>query len=49
MGYAVTNYMYIKRGVRQGYILSPLLFKLYSDQTFNEAVEELADYGVEIN
>lgn len=32
-----TDFMKTQRGVRQGRILSPLLFKLYSDAIFKEA------------
>ena len=38
----------IRRGVRQGSILSPLLFNVYSEHLFKEALENIKD-GVLIN
>jgi len=38
----------IKQGVRQGYVLSPLLFNIYSEFIFREALEEVND-GIKIN
>lgn len=38
----------IQRGVRQGCIMSPILFNLYSEQIFKEALDEL-DAGILVN
>ncbi|KAL1446308.1 hypothetical protein WDU94_012325 [Cyamophila willieti] len=43
-----TEAIKIKRGVRQGCILSPLIFNIYSEQIFKEALEEEED-GILIN
>lgn len=43
-----SNVIEIQCGVRQGCILSPLLFNLYSEQIFKEALEEL-DAGILVN
>uniref|UniRef100_A0A0A9XCE7 Retrovirus-related Pol polyprotein LINE-1 n=1 Tax=Lygus hesperus TaxID=30085 RepID=A0A0A9XCE7_LYGHE len=47
-GDIVTPKLSIQRGVRQGCLLSPLLFNLYADRIFKEAVEDL-DVGVRVN
>lgn len=43
-----SNNIQIRRGVRQGCVMSPLLFNLYSETIFREALEEL-EMGIKIN
>lgn len=44
----LTDEINIRRGVRQGCVLSPLLFNVYSEELFAEAFEELSE-GISIN
>ncbi|XP_060531554.1 uncharacterized protein LOC132705137 [Cylas formicarius] len=44
----ITEDIDIRRAVRQGCVLSPLLFNLYSEAIFNEAFEE-QELGVKVN
>ncbi|KAI5718027.1 hypothetical protein M8J77_015079 [Diaphorina citri] len=43
-----TGEVFIRRGVRQGCILSPLLFNLYSEEIFKEALEDTEE-GINIH
>lgn len=48
VGERSTEEIEIRRGVRQGCILSPLIFNLYSEKIFDEAVQQ-AQEGIVIN
>ena len=44
----ITEEIQILCGVRQGCILSPLLFRIYSEGIFREALDE-SDVGISLN
>ena len=46
-GYRTTNWFQIRKGVRQGSILSPCLFSLYAEYMRNAGLEE-AQAGIKI-
>ena len=48
VGNDMTEEIQIKRGVRQGCILSPTLFNLYSEEIINKAISNLS-IGIKIN
>jgi hypothetical protein len=48
VGSTLTNKIEIKKGVRQGCILSPILFNIYSEEVFKTALEESTE-GIKIN
>ena len=43
-----TNHQMIYRGISQGSVFSPLLFNLYSEHIFLEALED-QDVGIKVN
>ena len=49
VGNELSEEVNIKRGVRQGCVLSPLLFNLYSEDIIQEALEDQHTTGVKVN
>ena len=47
-GYGTTDWFQIRKGVHQGCILSPCLFKLYSEYIMQNAGLEEAQAGIKI-
>ena len=47
-GHGTTDWFQIKKGVRQGYILSPCLFNLYADYIMRNAGLDEAQAGIKI-
>ena len=47
-GHGATDWFQIGKGVRQGCILSPCLFNLYTEQIMRNAVLEEAQAGIKI-
>ena len=47
-GHGTTDWFQIGKGVRQGYILSPCLFKLYAEYIMRNAGLEEAQAGIKI-
>ena len=46
--HGITDYFQIRKGVRQGYILSPCLFNLYAEYIMRNARLEGAQAGIKI-
>ena len=47
-GHGTTNWFQIRKGVRQGYILSPCLFNFYAEHIMRNAGLEEAQAGIKI-
>ena len=49
IGHGTTDWFQIGKGVRQGYILSPCLFKLYAEYVMKNAGLDEAQAGIKID
>ena len=47
-GHGITDWFQIRKGVRQGYILSPCLFSLYAEYIIRNAGLEETQAGIKI-
>ena len=48
-GHGTTDWFQIRKGIHQGYILSPYLFNLYAEYIMRNAVLDEAQAGIKIS
>ena len=48
-GHGTTDWFHIRKGLHQGYILSPYLFNLYAEYIMRNAVLDEAQAGIKIS